>query len=436
LQLALFSACAAGVELADHSEPSADKGAASGGAGDMTVSGLPAGTTMPTSRGHGGGTSGAPDAGAAPTTTDAAVGAPSDAHNASDTTRASDSADANNKPRDANAPVPQDGPSPGAGDGGSRADAASPATGTVWRPFNDQSPWNTPVGSNPALDPGSPTMIADLTSQPNSDALWVNIQDYSVPVYWVDSKVTPMVKVTADVGSTGFRAAGSSDSDAEGNGLAPIPAGALPALGTDRHLAIVDRTTMVEWGFWDANHATSGWTTGLAATMDLKGTGVRPPEHNAPWWAGHGARACGFPLMAGLVSPDEIRVGRIEHALVMAYPHIRSRYYTSPASSAQAAFMEATPDRGILCGGHVQLDPALNVAGLGLSAAGLAIATALQKYGAFVGDYSGAKSIYADASPTAQAYWATGVLNNDSLSKIPLGRFRVLTIGTTYDNGN
>jgi len=193
---------------------------------------------------------------------------------------------------------------------------------------------------------------------------------------------------------------------------------------------------MTEWGFWDASHPSSGWTAGLAATMDLKGTGVRPPERIAPWWAGHGARACGFALVAGLISPDEIRAGRIEHALVMAYPHIRSRYYTYPASSAQAAFLQATPDRGILCGGHIQLDPTLNLNGLGLSAAGLTIATALQKYGAYVGDYSGAKSIYADASPTAQAYWASGVLGNDTVSRIPLNRFRVLAIGTTYDNGN
>jgi hypothetical protein len=60
----------------------------------------------------------------------------------------------------------------------------------------------------------------------------------------------------------------------------------------------------------------------------------------------------------------------------------------------------------------------------------------LQKYGAFVGDYSGAVSLYADSSPDAQAYWTGGILSSPDAQGIPLNRFRVLQIGTTYDNGN
>jgi hypothetical protein len=32
--------------------------------------------------------------------------------------------------------------------------------------------------------------------------------------------------------------------------------------------------------------------------------------------------------------------------------------------------------------------------------------------------------------------WSGGVLGNDAASKIPLARFRVLAVGTVYDNGN
>jgi hypothetical protein len=73
---------------------------------------------------------------------------------------------------------------------------------------------------------------------------------------------------------------------------------------------------------------------------------------------------------------------------------------------------------------------------LGLSPAGLAIARALQQYGAFIGDFSGAVSLYADASPTAQAVWSSGALGNSDASKIPLNRFRVLKLGMIYDNMN
>jgi hypothetical protein len=61
------------------------------------------------------------------------------------------------------------------------------------------------------------------------------------------------------------------------------------------------------------------------------------------------------------------------------------------------------------------------------------IAHALQTYGAFIGDFSGAMSIYADESPTALAYW---VLTNSSAQAIPLEEFRVLTLGMLYDNNN
>jgi hypothetical protein len=84
----------------------------------------------------------------------------------------------------------------------------------------------------------------------------------------------------------------------------------------------------------------------------------------------------------------------------------------------------------------VQLDPTLDLSTLNLSPSGLIIARALQVYGAFVGDYSGSVSLYADASPDALGTWHGGVLANGEVQKIPLNRFRVLTIGTMYDNMN
>ena len=310
------------------------------------------------------------------------------------------------------------------------------STVSCWRPFNDQSPWNTPVAANAAVDANSSTLISDLSTISGQTKFWINIQDYSIPVYWVDSTTAPMVTVTTGMGGTGFRIGAASDGVAAGSGSAPIPAGAIPAAGSDMHLAIIDRNAHTEWGFWDAVSGSSGWTAGEASTLDLAGDGVRPPERSNPWWAGHGPRACGYGLINGLITAGDLRCGSIEHALVVAYPHVRSRYYTAPASTAQGTTGDAIATRGVLCGGHIQLDPALDVTTLGLSTTGMMIARALQKYGAFVGDFSGAVSLYADASATATAAYANGVLGNDTAQGIPLGRFRVLQIGTTYDNGN
>jgi hypothetical protein len=69
----------------------------------------------------------------------------------------------------------------------------------------------------------------------------------------------------------------------------------------------------------------SGFTVSLgcseseATATDVDtGTGVRPPAtENSTWYTSHGARACGFPLVAGLIRMEEIEAGRIEHAMVM-----------------------------------------------------------------------------------------------------------------------
>jgi hypothetical protein len=262
----------------------------------------------------------------------------------------------------------------------------------------------------------------------------VNIAHFGIPLYEADA-LTPVHRVRSDIGGLGWP--GRDGRDAVG--LMPIPDGAQPDPSEDRHLLVIDRARMMEWGCWDMRRERRGWRAGLCATADLNGTGVRPiVQDNPTWYTSHGARACGFPLVAGLIRVEEIKVGRINHALVVAYPHIRAGWYTPPASTAQAANGQgAQSDRGIPCGGRIQFDPSIDVDSLGLSRTGRIIMKALQEFGAYVGDFSGGFSLYADGSPEAQAYWKNGVLENFELGdRIDLGAFRVLKLGTLYDNGN
>jgi hypothetical protein len=298
----------------------------------------------------------------------------------------------------------------------------------VWRPFDSSSPWNTPIATDARLAPDSTALVADLARSSKWPFFTINIEPYGIPVYWVDER-TPRQRVTVTtVGGQGFE-----------KGLAdvPIPADATPASGTDKHLCIVDKAKHLEWGFWEAEKKPGGWTCSVCATADLAGSGVRPPAVREPWWMGHGARACGFPLVAGLVTVDELDAGSIEHALVIAYPHIRSRYYMAPASTAQGTTADARPDRGIPCGGRVQLDPALDLDGLRLSRSGRAIAKALQTYGAYVADFSGAVSLYAEASPAARARYQSGLLDTYEVrEQISLEKLRVLAFGPLLDQKN
>jgi hypothetical protein len=304
--------------------------------------------------------------------------------------------------------------------------ARDSAASGVWRPFADDSPWNTRIPTTPEIDPESTAIVNDLATSSMWNYLSVNITGYSIPVYYVDA-TTPRVMVTAE--------------DVVGEGFdmpVPIPSGAAPDPQSDHHLCIVDRAAGLEWGMWNTRNTGGAWRCGVGARANLRGSGARPlADVASPWQLAHGARACGFPLIAGLIRVEEIRAGRIDHALVIAYPHIRSRYYTPPASTSQAGIgSNAIPTRGAPCGARIQLDPSVDVAGLGLSAAGRVIARALQEYGAYVGDYSGAISLYAENQPDARAAWS-GVLGElDLQTRVDLHRLRVLRIGTLHDGHN
>jgi hypothetical protein len=103
--------------------------------------------------------------------------------------------------------------------------------------------------------------------------------------------------------------------------------------------------------------------------------------------------------------------------------------------TAQAAMADTNPE-GIPCGGRIQLNPDLDLDSLGVSDTGRIIAEALQTYGAYVGDYSGATNLYADGSPEAQEIWSGGVLGNNELAGLDLSNFRVLELGELTDDGN
>lgn len=307
---------------------------------------------------------------------------------------------------------------------------------TPWRPFSADSPWNQRITADAPTDRDSAALIEEFASR---GALFINIKDWSIPVYFIDADRTPK----HDVGDLrpGVYGAGFSFPR-----QIPIPTGALaspPTTGdSDQHLCIVDKNKNLEWGLWWARQDEAGrWWTGLGAVTDLSGTGVAPP-----WFAAerefdaHRARASGFPLIAGLILRDEIAAGRIEHALVFAYDRCRSAFFIPPASTAQVTRPEIRNASGIPMGGRIQLDPAWDVEHSGLSRSGRIIARALQEYGAYCGDFAGANVLYAENSPEAVAAWS-GVLDQEELARVFTPEmirrhFRVIAMGNVLPGQN
>ena len=305
---------------------------------------------------------------------------------------------------------------------------------STWRPFSDASPWNTPVPANAKIDPRSAELIADFASK---GGLKINMEDWSIPVYYVNSENTPL----HDVGDLRPGVFGHGFSPPR---AIPIPEGATASLpiGGDEHMAIIDIERGLEWGMWHTRKVDGRWMTGLGAVTDLNGTGV------APAWStverefdAHRARASGFPLVAGLIRVEEILSGHIPHALVFAYDFVQAEHLIPPASTAQASTGGTRNNRdGMPMGAHIQLDPSFDVESSGLSPAGKTIARALQEYGAYLGDFAGANVLYAESAPSALQAWE-GVLGSDDLktvftSKTIARQFRLLDMGKVEEGQN
>lgn len=267
--------------------------------------------------------------------------------------------------------------------------------------------WNSPVPANAPVDPRSASYVARLEGL---DPV-ISIRKFSVPVYMADAS-TPRFTITptAAYAAPGTRLAS-----------VPIPAGATADPSDDGHLAVLDPGNKCVYELYRAQPRGSGWTAEWVNATPSDGTGVYPD--------GLGTRAAGFSIAAGLIWPDELRSGKIDHALVFAYPFTRKGGPVAPATRSDGRTDDPT---ALPIGSRMILDPSIDVDALGLSPQDLTIAHTLQRYGMFLADTSGGFTLYAvnpqsfPADPYSslwgQSTWA-------DISKIPFDRMQVLDSG-------
>ncbi len=243
--------------------------------------------------------------------------------------------------------------------------------------YSKDSVWNTPIPANPAIDPDSGAMVQALVkaTRETYDPI-LNMRTWSVPVYVADAK-TPRydVAITGSNTKYGFQAMVN----------VPIPSNAKPDPQRDGHMVIMDISTGYEYDFWQAKkHADGSWSTSWGNRIALDSNGIFP--------TGSGAKASGFAAMAGIIWPEEFKQGRIDHALFMALPIAAAGGFVPPATASDGW---VTTPGAIPEGAHLQLDPNLDLSKFNMTSYERIIAKALQQYGAYVGDYSGAVSLYA-----------------------------------------
>jgi hypothetical protein len=252
----------------------------------------------------------------------------------------------------------------------------SAESATAPKLYAPTSPLNRPIPADAGVDPNSDSMVRQLVGEVGERGWVVSSKEYTVPIFYAGPK-TPRHAVS--VGVLGKKAYG-----------VPIPPGAFPSPGTDRHMVVIDRARGCEYDFYLAERLAGGsWRAQLLNSVSTRGSGIFPK--------GLGARASGFAAAAGLITAEELRAGAIEHALVFTMRETKAGGPVHPATSSDGR--SGSPG-AIPQGARLQLDPGLDLDSLPLSRWQKIVARALQRYGMYLADTGGAVALFAQHSAT------------------------------------
>lgn len=236
--------------------------------------------------------------------------------------------------------------------------APSPGIGTtgssgIVRPFAINSPWNTEIQSAD-VDPDSDAMMlaarervgatdvgtggstaSDETRERTlDDPLFINLNRWTTPVVDETEGVStpvfcrqpPLPPRDEAVQSIPDERALCGDGWRVSSLL--IPPDESPHPEYDGWFTVLNRREGLAYDLWRARRAADGGSLSyqFMRIWDLNGPGFLAPNRVS-------ARGSGLPLFAGLILPEEIEAGRIDHALAISVPAPAQRVYVQPASS-------------------------------------------------------------------------------------------------------
>jgi hypothetical protein len=303
-----------------------------------------------------------------------------------------------------------------------------------WRPFGDDSPWNTPIPEDAIPHPNSDKIIATMVSEARNIRF---ANSYTIPIWIVNSDNmlfhiadSPYPFDTWDQNFDGKTEAG-----------VPIDSSMWGEQTEDGHICIIDPFKMLAWEMSRFKGMKNGVIDCSTFNIwDLKDKGVGDPNEGIRWRA-RGGRGSGFPEIAGLVRPEEVAAGEIRHVLVFTFSKNRKDLILSPACRSDGKYSGTQyPIEGM----RFQLDPSLTDADFthwGLTPEGKILARTLQKYGMLDCDNGGAIALMPQLLDrdinVHRAKWDSLFPGfYDAVKKIPTNKFRVVYTGEPVTGGN
>jgi hypothetical protein len=143
--------------------------------------------------------------------------------------------------------------------------------------------------------------------------------------------------------------------------------------GGDRHASVVDPVNRMLYEFYQLRKTDAGWEAAQSSIFDLKSNKMRPDG-----WTS--TDAAGLPIFPATVRHDELKRGRVEHALRVTVVKTRRAYVYPARHYASRRTDEDLPRMGE----RLRLRRDFDVSGF--SPELRAILEGLKKYGMFVAD--------------------------------------------------
>jgi hypothetical protein len=262
-----------------------------------------------------------------------------------------------------------------------RRSEAIAADGQGGRLFSPTSIWNARLSAATPQDPSSAALVSGLVAEVQQER-----SAGSGPGIAADSSSPPIYRVGAAQSRVRIRLddRGPAGAGALQQALAavPVPADAKPGARPARQMTIWQPSTETLWELDGARKLSDGWHAAWGGAIRRAST--NPGYYTGGAWPGAtrnwGATTSGLPAIGGTILLDDLRAGRIDHALALSVPSTRAGVFAWPAQRT-----DGTGAAGALPeGARLRLDPTLDVRSLGLPRVTRMIALAAQRYGIVV----------------------------------------------------
>ena len=276
----------------------------------------------------------------------------------------------------------------------SSAVAPRPVAGTTCKVFPADNWWHADVSHLP-VHPRSAAWLAHMSTgvdlHPDFGPSYGDGPNYGIPITVVSGS-HQKVWVRFDY---------ASESD-----HVRYPLGADTRLegGGDRHAIIVDKSTCRLYETWATRHTSSGWRAGSGATWSLGSNKLRPNG-----WTS--ADAAGLPILPGLLRWNEVKAGRVDHAIRFTTDRTARAHLWPARHDAGSGGIASYPPMGA----RFRLKASWSAAGLGPYAR--VVVKAMKTYGLVLADNG--SPWYFQGERNAQ--WPEGLI--EDLKSIPASAF-------------